>query len=165
MSPLFFLIPSIRMRCMNSPTSCPHHRHRQSRQSPRIDALCIPYLARCNNFYRRSHWSIATGYDLLNSHRHQAPHCQQDLRHHPTPLPLLPATPEDMFEEILVPLLCAMNNFLTSTMVPPPPRANPPLLSNHNQEITPNVPRSSGVSIFEVQTVTDSQSPSPFHKI
>ena len=74
-------------------------------------------------------------------------------------------THEDIPEEILAPLLFAATNFLNSTMPPPTPCANPPLLSNCNQEIAHGVPRSSGNSIYEVDTVTNSPSPPPFHKI
>ena len=116
------------MRCITSPTCHPHHRYRQSQW---IEALVYTNLTPRDNHYQRRHWSIATGYNLLLSHCHQVPHCEQEQHHLPAPLPRLSTTPDILPEEISVVLPCAASNIPTLTAVPPPPRTLARLIRRH----------------------------------
>jgi len=75
---IFFYFPphSNQMRGITPPSSCPHHRCRQSQW---IESLAFTNLTRRNEHYQRCNWSIATSYDLLLPHRQQR---------HLAPLPL-----------------------------------------------------------------------------
>ena len=103
------------MRCITSPTSCPH---RPCQRSQQIEALAYTDLTQCNNHYQRRHLSIATDYDLLLSCRQQAPHREQDQRRLPAPLPRLRTTPDVPPEEIVAALPHAASNIPTLTMAP-----------------------------------------------
>jgi len=54
------------MRGITPPTSCPHHRCRQSQI---IESLAFTDLSRRREHYRRCRWLIATSYDIPSSHR------------------------------------------------------------------------------------------------
>ena len=120
-----FLIPSIRMRCIISPTSCPHHCHCQTQQNPWIKALVYTYLAWRNNFYQRRHWYIATGSDLLNSRCHQAPCCQQDPRCNPATLPLLSSHPKTFLKKYWFLFFLPRPIFLIQLCLPQLPAPTP----------------------------------------
>ena len=70
---IIFWSPSNQMRRITPPTS---HLYCRCHQSQQIEILAYTNLTRRNKHYRRHHWSIATGYDLLLSLFLQASHCQ-----------------------------------------------------------------------------------------